>query len=168
MKLKAEIGSETREIEITETDGKLRAVIDGRDYDIEASEPEAGIYLFKHEGKVYEASVSVPDSPGGTHSVRLRGRETEVRIIDPKRLRGSGAAHDHGDGLAEIKTAMPGKVVRVLVEPGTKVSKGDGIIVVEAMKMQNELKSPKDGTVREIRAADGQTVAAGEVLATIE
>ncbi len=63
---------------------------------------------------------------------------------------------------------MPGKVVRVLVEAGAEVSKGDGILVVEAMKMQNELKSPKDGTVREIRAADGQTVATGEVLATIE
>ncbi len=168
MKLKAEIGGEARDIEITETDGGLHAVVDGRAYEIEASEPEAGIYLFKYEGRVYEASVSAPPSPGGAHSVRLRGRETAVRIIDPKRLRGSGAAHDHGDGLAEIKTAMPGKVVRVLVEAGAEVSKGDGILVVEAMKMQNELKSPKDGTVREIRAADGQTVATGEVLATIE
>ena len=86
------------------------------------------------------------------------------RIIDPKRLRSAGDNHDHMDGRAEIKTAMPGKVVRILVESGAEVAKGDGIIVVEAMKMQNELKSPKDGIVREIRAADGDTVNAGEVL----
>jgi biotin carboxyl carrier protein len=55
-----------------------------------------------------------------------------------------------------------------LVAAGAEVKKGDGILVVEAMKMQNELKSPKDGTVREVRAAEGQTVAAGEALAVIE
>jgi biotin carboxyl carrier protein len=70
--------------------------------------------------------------------------------------------------MAEIKTAMPGKVVRVLVEVGAQVAKGDGIIVVEAMKMQNELRSPKDGTVKDIRGSEGATVNPGEVLAIIE
>jgi biotin carboxyl carrier protein len=168
MKLKAEIGDETREIEINERDGRLEATVDGRQYEIESSQPEPGVYLFKHEGRIYEASVSKPSASGEPHKVRLRGRETEVRIIDPKRLRGAGSAQDHGDGLAEIKTAMPGKLVRVIAEAGAEVKKGDGIVVVEAMKMQNELKSPKDGTVREIKAKEGQTVAAGEVLATVE
>src|SRR5690606_2530544 len=168
MKLKAEIGDETREIEMTERDGRLQATVDGRSYDIEASEPEPGVYLLKHEGKIFEASVSKPAAAGDPYKVRLKGNETEIRIADPKRLRGSGAAHDHGDGLADIKTAMPGKVVRVIAEAGAEVKKGDGVLVVEAMKMQNELKSPKDGTVRDVRAKEGQTVAAGEALATIE
>ena len=72
------------------------------------------------------------------------------------------------DGIAEIKTAMPGKVVRVLVEVGSEVEKGDGIVVVEAMKMQNELKSPKDGVVKEIKFVDGSTVNTGDILAVIE
>ena len=63
---------------------------------------------------------------------------------------------------------MPGKVVRVLVETGATVQTGDGIIVVEAMKMQNEMKSPKDGTIKEIRFAEGATVNAGDVLVVIE
>jgi biotin carboxyl carrier protein len=63
---------------------------------------------------------------------------------------------------------MPGKVVRVLVEVGTEVKKGDGVLVVEAMKMQNEMKSPKDGVVKEFRAAEGQIANAGEILAVIE
>ncbi len=63
---------------------------------------------------------------------------------------------------------MPGKVVRVLVEQGAEVQTGDGIIVVEAMKMQNEMKSPKDGIIKEIRFTEGATVNAGDVLAIIE
>ena len=90
-----------------------------------------------------------------------------MKIIDPKRLRAAGNETEHGDGLAEIKTAMPGKVVRILVGIGSEVGKGDSVMVVEAMKMQNELKSPKAGTVKTIRAEEGATVAAGDVLATI-
>jgi biotin carboxyl carrier protein len=98
----------------------------------------------------------------------LGANEFEIRIIDPKRLRSSGVDHEHGDGLAEIRTAMPGKVVRVIAAAGTAVQKGDGVIVVEAMKMQNEMKTPKDGIVKEIRVAEGSTVNGGDVLAIIE
>ena len=63
---------------------------------------------------------------------------------------------------------MPGKLVRVLVETGAPVKQGEGVLVVEAMKMQNEMKSPKDGNVKEIRFAEGATVNAGDVLAVIE
>jgi biotin carboxyl carrier protein len=63
---------------------------------------------------------------------------------------------------------MPGKVVRIVAEVGQEVKIGDSIIVVEAMKMQNEMKSPKDGVVKEIRAENGATVNTGDVLAVIE
>jgi len=63
---------------------------------------------------------------------------------------------------------MPGKVVRILLEAGSEVKKGDGVLVVEAMKMQNEMKSPKDGIVRELRSTEGSTVNAGDVLVVIE
>ncbi len=92
----------------------------------------------------------------------------DIKLFDPKRLRGSGIDAEHGDGAAEIRTAMPGKVVRILVEKGASIEKGDGVLVVEAMKMQNELKSPKSGIVKDIRVEEGSTVAAGDVLAVIE
>ena len=63
---------------------------------------------------------------------------------------------------------MPGKVVRFVANPGQDVEKGDGVIVVEAMKMQNELKSPKAGTLKEFRVSEGDTVSAGDVLALVE
>lgn len=161
MKLHAILGSDEHKVEIKRVDGKVIAKVDDREYVLEVSEPEPDVYLFKHDGRVFEASVN------GNH-VRIGGNEFDVRLVDPKRLRGGGIDHEHADGIAEIKTAMPGKVVRVLVEAGAGVEKGDGVVVVEAMKMQNELKSPKAGVVKEIRAKEGSTVGAGDILATIE
>jgi biotin carboxyl carrier protein len=169
MKLQAEIGDDKKhEIEIKREDRTAFVNIDGREYELEVSEPEPGVFLFKHEGRVYEASVTAPKTNGGSMHVRIGSSEIDVKIIDPKRLRSAGAGSEHDHGTVEIKTAMPGKVVRVLVEAGAEVEKGDGVIVVEAMKMQNELKSPKAGVVKDIRAAEGTTVGAGDVLATIE
>ena len=166
MKLKAEVGSDTYEIELDREAERLLARVNDRDYDLELSEPEHGVFLLKNDGKVYEAAVS---STQHDHiSVRVRNAEFEIAISDPKRLRGSAAAGEDASGKAEIKTAMPGKIVRILKAVGDAVQKGDAILVVEAMKMQNEIRSPKDGTVSELRAAEGTTVAAGDVLAIIE
>jgi biotin carboxyl carrier protein len=164
MKLHAELGDENHEIEIKREDGKVFARVDDRDYELEVSEPEPGVYLFKHNGKIFEASVS----PGDLTRVRIGSAEVDVKLIDPKRLRGVGSGSDHADGLVELKTAMPGKVVSILLEAGTAVEKGDGVMVVEAMKMQNELKSPKAGVIKEIRVTEGAAVSAGDILATIE
>jgi biotin carboxyl carrier protein len=168
MKLQAEIGDKRHEIELSRTGETVNAVIDGRSYDVEVSEPEPGVYLIKNGGKVYEAYVAPTSRLDQPKKVTIRGREFEVRLIDPKRLRGFAGVGEHADGLAEIKTAMPGKVVRVLLEPGVAVEKGGGVLVVEAMKMQNELRSPKAGTVKEVRVSEGDTVSAGDILATIE
>lgn len=164
MKLQAQIGDATHDVAIERDGNRLTARVDDRIYELEMSEPESNVYLFKHDGKIFEATVT----SGDTTHVRIRANEFDIRIIDPKKLRSAGAGSDHADGIVEIRTAMPGKVVRVLLESGATVSKGDGVLVVEAMKMQNELKSPKDGTIKEVRVAEGATVAAGDILATIE
>lgn len=167
MKLEVEIDGLTSAIDISR-DGQQKASvrIGERAYEIEVFEPESGVFLFRHDGRIYEAEVSPPDGEGCS-IVTIRGDEFRVKVIDPKRLRGSRADSAH-DGSAEIRTAMPGKVVRVLVEPGNPVKRSEGVVVVEAMKMQNELKSPKDGIVKEIRVAETDTVNAGQVLAVIE
>ena len=167
MKLNAELNNEKHSIEIKRDGEKVFAEIDGRRYELEVSEPEPNVFLLKNDGKIFEVSVSAPKTPGEPFHTRLGTNEFDIRIIDPKRLRSSSADHEHGDGLAEIKTAMPGKVVRILTSVGSEVQKGDGVIVVEAMKMQNEMKSPKDGAVKEIRVEEGSTVNAGEILVII-
>ncbi len=167
MKLQTELDNRTFEVQLDRRNEIISASVDGRPYELEVSEPEPGVFLFKVGGKIYEATIS-KSTIGDAINVRIGSGDFDVRVIDPKRLRSAGEAGHDADGIAEIKTAMPGKVVRVLVPEGAEVVKGAGVIVVEAMKMQNELKSPKDGTVKEIRAQEGATVAAGDILATIE
>lgn len=166
MKLQAEIGGEKHEVEIVRDGRSVTATVDGRRYDLDVSEPEKEVLLIKNASKVSQVFVS--PKAGSEFGVTIHGQAINVEIIDPKRLRGAGNDSEHAEGTAEIKTAMPGKVVRILVEAGAEVAKGDGIIVVEAMKMQNELKSPKDGIVKDIRAAEGDTVNAGDILVVIE
>ncbi|MGD9588057.1 MAG: biotin/lipoyl-containing protein [Pyrinomonadaceae bacterium] len=168
MKLQTNIGDETVDVEIERDGDRLSASVGDRQYELEVSEPEPGVFLLKNNGEITEAFVSAGKAASDVTEVMIRGRIHEIKLVDPKRLRGSGGGSEHGDGAAEIRTAMPGKVVRILLEPGSEVKKGDGVIVVEAMKMQNELRSPKDGTVKEIRIAEGSTVGSGDVLAIVE
>ncbi|HEX8289000.1 MAG TPA: biotin/lipoyl-containing protein [Pyrinomonadaceae bacterium] len=162
MKLQAELNSEKHEIEIKRDGEKVFARIDDRNYELETAEVEPNVYLLKNNNKIYQIYVS----PNGI--VNIGNNQLEINLTDAKRLRGSAATGANADGKAEIKTAMPGKLVRVLVKEGAEVKQGEGILIVEAMKMQNEMKSPKDGVVKEIRFAEGATVNAGDVLAIIE
>jgi biotin carboxyl carrier protein len=168
MKLLAEIGDDNHEIEFRSEGGVVEAMIDGEPFDAEISRPEPNVYLIKREGRIFEAFVHPGSRPDQPATISINGRDYQIMLIDPKRLRAAGSLADQTDGLAEIRTAMPGKVVRILLEIGSEVEKGDGVLIVEAMKMQNELKSPKSGNVREIRVGEGDTVSAGDILATIE
>jgi len=155
-------------VEIVREDGRVFASVDGRKYVLEASEPEDGVFLFKNDGAIFEAFVSQLPNPDDAGQVHIRDEVCEIRITDPKRLRGAKSTDADASGKVEIKTAMPGKVVRILVSEGDSVQKGDGIIVVEAMKMQNEIKAPKVGNVGRIKVTEGDTVSAGDVLLTID
>jgi biotin carboxyl carrier protein len=162
MKLQAELNNEKHEIEIKRDGERIFARVDDREYELEASEVEPNVYLFKYDNRIFQIYVA----PNGI--VNLGKYQLEIAITDPKRLRGSGASDAVANGIAEIKTAMPGKLVRILTAEGAEIKQGEGVLVVEAMKMQNEMKSPKDGVVKEIRFAEGATVNAGDILAVIE
>ena len=168
MKLQAEIDGETVEIDLKRDGDKLAAVVGDREYSLEISEPDAGVLLFKKDNKIFEVYVNGPNSLDAPTRVAVGGSEFDVSITDPKQLRAAGADHSHDGGAVEIKTAMPGKVVRLLAFAGDEVDKGDGVIVVEAMKMQNEMKSPKAGVIKEVRVAENDTVNAGQILIVIE
>jgi biotin carboxyl carrier protein len=99
--------------------------------------------------------------------IRVNGETFSIEVFDPRgmRARQTGGA---GAGPQKLVAAMPGKVVRLLVAQGDTVEAGQGLIVVEAMKMQNEMKSPKSGRVVEVKTRPEATVALGEVLIVIE
>ncbi|HEX5966030.1 MAG TPA: biotin/lipoyl-containing protein [Pyrinomonadaceae bacterium] len=165
MKLKAIIEEQEHELNVTVDGDRVHAEIDGRVYDLELREPEPGSYLFLREAQVHECHVNKAHEG---FEVILHGRNYAVTIVDPKRLRSGQDTHGHHHGLAEITAPMPGKVVRVQIETGATVEKGSGIVVVEAMKMQNEMKSPRAGVVVSIKVKPGDTVNAGDVLAVVE
>jgi biotin carboxyl carrier protein len=167
MKLRAEIGDEELALDVRREGGRVFAEVGGRRYELEAHGLDDGEYLLLHEGRVYECRVGAAGGRGA-FEVKVGERAFEVALSDPKRLRGARASAAHDGGRAQLVAAMPGRVVRVLVEAGQEVEAGQPVVVVEAMKMQNEMKSPKAGTVAEVRAQSGATVNAGDVLVVIE
>ena len=122
-------------------------------------------------------SMILPGSGGASRAVRgdepapgdwvvgLGGRQVRARVSDGRRRRRAAASQAVGDHA--VAAPMPGRVVRVLVEPGDRVAAGQGLAVVEAMKMENEVVAPAAGVVSEVRAAPGGSVEAGGVLVTL-
>jgi biotin carboxyl carrier protein len=106
----------------------------------------------------------------GSHvNVRLRHSTHPLEVLDERRLRLRRATgRFEAEGRQAVTSPMPGKVVKVLVRPGDEVRQGQGLVVIEAMKMENELRSPKDGRVVEVLAAEGQAVEANAKLCTVE
>jgi len=103
----------------------------------------------------------------GAGEVSVNGRVFHVDVFDPRELRGQRSAADNS-GPQAVTAPMPGRVIRVLVEIGQEVAAGEGLIVVEAMKMQTEMKAPRAGRVAAVKTASGATVSAGDVLLVIE
>jgi biotin carboxyl carrier protein len=165
MKLKATLGEHEEDLLLKIEDGRVSAEIGDRVYSLDVREIEPDCFLFFLNTNVHECRVSASKN---SFDVSIHGRSYVVTIVDPKRLRSGQNSDRHQHGVAEILAPMPGKVVRVQTESGATVEKGAGVVVVEAMKMQNEMKSPRDGVVVSINVKPGDTVNAGDVLATIE
>lgn len=166
MKIKAELGGQDFEVALKHEGTKLSASVDGREYELTTG-GSSGEYLILDGTRVHNARVEGNQSDL-EYQVHLGADSYQVRLTDPKRLGASKSAGAHHHGSAEIVASMPGKVVRVLVDVGAEVKAGAGIVVVEAMKMQNEMKAPKAGTITELNVVPGSTVNAGDILAVIE
>jgi len=164
MKYETEIRGRQVSVEFEQSGERIAAQVGNRDYDLEFFSPEEGVYTFLDGDRVYEAHVSELDKT--SMRVLIGSRLFTTRIIDRKH-RGSSVEHTI-EGRQSLVAPMPGRVVRVLLRAGDDVAAGEGVIVVEAMKMQNEIKSPKSGRVVEIRVVEGATVNANQVLAVVE
>ena len=151
-------------LDLNRSDGRWSCRLNGREVEVDAVLARPDVLSLRIDNRAYEVKCErVGDE---THlwvgSVRFAA---EVR--DPRSLRGRVRAVDD-QGPRKLTAPMPGKIVRVLVSQGDEVEAGDGVLVVEAMKMQNEIKSPKKGTVQKILVGEGAAVNAGDVLAIVE
>jgi biotin carboxyl carrier protein len=167
MKLQATIVDYQTDVRIRDEGPRVSAEIGDRVYDLEVHKSGSS-YLLIHNGQVFECRVEGRPESGKTVDVIVGTTQYAVTLTDPRRLRGASGMAAHADEAARIIAPMPGKVVRVMVEVGDVVTAGAGILVVEAMKMQNEMKSPKAGTVVALNVQAGATVNSGDVLAVVE
>jgi biotin carboxyl carrier protein len=142
---------------------RVKFTNDGRLVEACAIRISRGVYSILLGGRSLE--VTTEETSNGL-LVRANGREFQVEVIDPRSWRRGHGAGIELEGHQQLVAPMPGKIVRVLVAAGQQVDAGQGLLVIEAMKMQNEIRSPKSGTVEKL-AREGQTVNAGEVLAIV-
>jgi biotin carboxyl carrier protein len=149
---------------------KWHVAVDGRTIEIESeqlsqvTQVEPGVYSVLLEGESYE--VRVVESSSGLRGA-VNGRQFGLEVSDPRDT-SRGARASIGSGRQNVNAPMPGKVVRVLVTVGDMVELGQGLVVVEAMKMQNEMKASRPGRVIEVRGVAGATVGAGDTLVVLE
>lgn len=139
--------------------------LDGREIVADAVLSRPNVLSLLIDGKAWE--VKREQTATDLH-IWVRGARYEAEVRDPRSLRSRRAASGSAAGPKKVTAPMPGKVVRVLVRENEEVEAGQGLLVVEAMKMQNELKSPGKGTVRKLVASIGTAVNAGDVLAVVE
>ena len=166
MKYEVRIAGKTHAVELVLDAARWQISLDGQAVDADAVEIAPGIFSILLNGQSHE--IRVAPNPDGTLTLHDGPREFKAEVADPRAWRGRKHGAIEAEGRQQIVAPMPGKVVRLLVKPGDKVEAGQGLLVVEAMKMQNEIKSPKTGTVEKLSAKEGQPVNAGDVLAWID
>lgn len=164
MKLQIEIDGKKRRVEMTQAGERPVWTIDGQRLEADATEVSPGIYSILINGRSLEVRM---ERLGAELRAITGTRRFKVVIQDEREWRRDRGSAAEAEGRQKILAPMPGKIVRVLVKTGDAVRAGQGLLVVEAMKMQNEIRAPKTGTVDRLAVIEGQTVNSGEVVAIV-
>ena len=166
MKYQVEIEGDSFEVEVQNPRG--RATVDGQEYNVDLRCVDGRwLYSLIVDDRPYEAFVEEKEE---SYSVTIQGEPFEVSVVDPKAARLARMVQRPEAPIAEypIKAPLPGLIVAVEAEPGKTVKKGQVLVVLEAMKMENDLTAPRDATVREVMVSGGDKVDKGQVLLTLE
>jgi biotin carboxyl carrier protein len=163
----AKLGEQSYTIEIEETSKSVyRVAVDGNEFLVDGKKTGLTNYSLIVDNRSFEIEV---DHTEDEYRVLVDGRNYHVHLVDERRLLVGGAQSSAQlQGRQKVSVPMPGKVIAVLVSEGDKVEKGQGLVIVEAMKMENEVRSPIAGEVKEIKVTPGDTVEGGAILAVVE
>ena len=164
MKLHVEIEGKPHRVELLQARDLSRWFADGHPLDADGKEVSPGVYSILVQGESFEVRV---ERIGAELRATTQGREYRLAIRDPREWKKSRAGAAEAEGRQHVLAPMPGKVVRVLVAAGDEVQAGQGLMVVEAMKMQNEIRAPKSGKIERLSVTEGQAVNSGEVVAVV-
>lgn len=161
----ATIGGRSVRVEVLEHDGRYHVNVGGHTLAVDFQDVGRGFTSLLIDGRSHD--VGLERLAGGAFSVHLDGVTHAVELHGAARGVAAGAAKA-ASGPARVVAPMPGKIVRLLVERGAQVEAGQGLVVMEAMKMENELRSPRAGRVKDLAAREGQAVETGALLALVE
>lgn len=166
MQYEIEVNGRIRQVSVERAGGRFAVSVDGRTRDVDARRVDSRtLSLIVGPGASYDVGI-VPDAATGMLGVRVGA--AECAVVFNGRRRGRSEDRDHGvSGPQHLVAPMPGKIVRVAVKAGEAVRARQTVVVIEAMKMENELRAARDGTVGELHAREGAPVVAGELLAVI-
>ena len=158
------IDGKIHRLELARVEGRWSCRLDGRDIEVDAVLARPDVLSLRIGNQAYEVKC---ERVGGELHLWVGSVRFAVDVRDPRSLRGRiRTVDDHGP--KKLMAPMPGKIVRILATQGAEVEAGSGVLVVEAMKMQNEIKSPKKGVIQKVLVAEGAAVNAGDVLAIVE
>jgi biotin carboxyl carrier protein len=160
------IAGRTRVVELSRVDDAWKISLDGIELDASVVEVRLNTFSVLLNGGSHQ--IRIAPRPDGTLTLHTGLAEYHSEVTDPRLWRGRKHGALEAEGRQQITAPMPGKVVRLLVSEGDVVEAGQGLLVVEAMKMQNEVRSPKSGKVEKLLAKRNQAVNAGDVLAWVE
>ncbi|MBK7875845.1 MAG: acetyl-CoA carboxylase biotin carboxyl carrier protein subunit [Planctomycetes bacterium] len=162
MKYFVKVNGRDHQVEVVERLGELVVSVDGKVLDLSYEEvDDLGQVVVLRDGKSY--ALSIEGEPTRVQ-VTLAGHFHDIHLEDERERAAHAADRAHSKGGGVVTAIMPGVVVEVLVQPGGRVAKGAPLLILSAMKMQNEIGSPVDGVVKELYVAPGQAVAAGAKL----
>ena len=163
----SEKGGETRKVGLRElAENQFEVVIDGRTVHVDAARSGRTIYSIIEDGRQFEVIVDEQGAHG--FDVLVGGQLMHLQAFDERSRLLASTAKAAASGPQRVDAEMPGKVVKIVAPVGTEVREGEGVVILEAMKMENEIKSPIEGVVREISVAEGQTVESGALLFIVE
>jgi biotin carboxyl carrier protein len=170
MTIDVEVNGRSRTVSVERTAaGRYRVTIDGGPHDVDVARVGAlGFSLLEGTNGVSRDVQVAPGARTGELLIRIDGRTVLAPVNGRRTGRGASDAGGHAHGDQPVVAPMPGRVVLVLVSPGDTVAARQGVVVVEAMKMENELRAPKAGRVKEVAVEAGASVEAGRVLVVIE
>jgi biotin carboxyl carrier protein len=152
-------------LDLEQIAGEWRCRLDGSEVHMDAVQAQPDVLSLLIDGKAYEIRR---ERTGNGCRLWVGDRLHSPEVRDPRSLRGRRTPTHAAGGTTQLVAPMPGKVIRFLLAQNAPVEAGQGVVVVEAMKMQNEIKSPKKGTVLRLAVAEGAAVNAGDVLAVVE
>jgi biotin carboxyl carrier protein len=163
----AKLGEQSYGVEIEEIGKSLyRVAIDGNEFLVDGKKTGRTNYSLIVDNRSFEIEV---DNAEDEYRVLVDGRNYHVHLVDERRVRvGGGQSDIQLQGRQKVSVPMPGKVIAVLVSEGDSVERGQGLVIVEAMKMENEVRSPIGGTVKEVKVKSGDAVEGGAVLLVVE